>query len=54
MDVDIADPSGDAEQSQVEEVKTDILEEVDELHVLWCAVRTLGDDSAPPSTPDSN
>ena len=48
MDVDIADPNGDAEQSQVEEVETDIPEEVDELHVSWCAVRTLSDDPVLP------
>ena len=34
MDADIADPNGDAEQSQIEEGETDIPEEVDELHAM--------------------
>ena len=40
------------EQSQVEADETDIPEEVGELHVLWCAVRTLGDDPVLPSLGD--
>ena len=52
IDVDIADPNGDAEPPQIEEGETDIPEEVDELHVLWCAIRTLGDGPAPPSSGD--
>ena len=52
MDVDTADPNGEAEQSQIEEGETDIPEEVDELHVLLCAIRTLSDDPAPTPSGD--
>ena len=52
-DDDIADPNGEAEQPQIEDRgETDVPEEVDELHVLWCAIRTLGDDPAPPPLGD--
>ena len=53
VDDDIVDPNDEAEQPQIEEKgEADIPEEVDELHVLWCAIRTLSDDPAPPPSGD--